>query len=424
MRFEGEIYELDLDLALALPPDYRARIARESTFLGADGTPLAGLAEKRARNALAGTYASRPVPTVLGGGRRNEARPMLIPGLWPTGIMAMLSGQPKVGKTTLLVDSLAALLIPGRRFLDYFEPANLGADPRHDSLYIWLISAEMPPDDLEDALRSAGVPPGHPWLTIDHLRALGGAQSFDLTNPEIYDHWEDRLVECYDPWEMNECWSPSVVVVDGLTAILAAAGKGVEHYGLWIAAFRRLMDSLDIPNALVVAHSTYAGDHPMGGVEGAAGSDGVWTYSASAAGKRTFLVKERLGSPPVNPLTVEMTAEGRLVARPRGRQSATRPGSGTSHESGTTPAIATKPGTSMPGLILARVNESNAEGFGPSLNDLRKNVSGSNLEVDANVARLLTNGQLFKRPRVGRGGGDAYWIAEQDDPAAGGNDSK
>lgn len=329
IRYGGNTYEVNGDGSFGsdrvrLTPERLTEIVMEGTILGRDDEPLTGAVLERVRARMLGRYADLPRPTRLSAYRRpTEAQRWLIPGLWPWGTIPMLGGNPKAGKTTLVVDLVASLAVSGRRFLGSFEPAQVTDEERERC--IWLINAETPVPALEEALwPELDVEVVHESLTIranqlvniDHLEQLGGAQMFDLTDPEIYKLWAHRLIEC-EFCDGSDDWPPAfVVIVDGLTAILQAAGKGVEAYGEWYAAFRRLMREVDVPNALAVAHNTMSGSHLMGGVEAQAGADGLWTYSSdnpdNPRSKRRFGVVPRMGGKAILPTEVRRV-EDRLV---------------------------------------------------------------------------------------------------------------
>lgn len=399
--FEGQEYDLKADEIL---PDLRERVAAEAVFLLPDNTPLTGAVLQRVRDRVSGIYAHMPSPRERSS--PTGERSWLLPGLWPWGTIPMLGGAPKVGKTAIVVDLTASLLVPDRKFLGRFDIAEARIPNEEFRRGVWLINAETPVEDLEAALPASDDQKYDSSLVIDHLEALGGAQVFDLTNPELYDLWAHRLIECWE-CDGDDDRAPFVVIVDGLTAILQAAGKGVEHYGLWYAAFRRLLRSIDIPNGLVVGHNTLAGGHLMGGVEAQAGADGLWNLDGNAKGRRTFSVLPRLGGVRIEPTPVEMNADGSLVLRPRR----------------IVQAAETTEKTTVDAL-LDYVIRSASSGHGPSAREIRHNVPGDNAEIEAERDRLVDEGRLVKLPRVGRGGGDAYWPARQDEPAAGGNDSK
>ncbi|MQA05295.1 MAG: AAA family ATPase [Streptosporangiales bacterium] len=314
-------FELPALSEVTSPERYEAMI-REGEFTYDDGTPITGRPLQRLRERVLGTYANLPDKSYLG--RRSSAqRRMLIPGFMPWGTIPMLGGNPKAGKTTIAVDFATALVMPGYRFLGHFEPAELTEEELGRGLL--LINAETPPEDLEaplDWLTEQKVAildhhlPVSDLLGIEHLEDLGGAHMFDVTDPALYDLWANRLTECHDCDGMDD-WTPFAVIVDGVTAILHAAGKGVEAYGEWYAAFRRLMREIDVPNALAIAHNTMAGSHLMGGVEAQAGPDALWTYSSDnaddPASTRRFSVRPRTGGVAVPPMRVVLNPEGRPV---------------------------------------------------------------------------------------------------------------
>lgn len=327
----------------------------------------------------------------------------VIPGLWPWGHMPQLTGQPKVGKTVAVVNLTASLLIPERRFLDHFEPSGLTQDDR--SRGIVLINAETPPAALVTELRAATEddPDAREWLDVFHLERLGGAATFDLTEPALFDHWAHELTWCND-CNRSDDWTPSVVIVDGLTAILAAAGKGVEHYGLWYAKFRSLMTELRVPNALVVGHSTLAGSHSMGGTEALAGPDGLWTYASdnvdNPRATRRFSVTPRMGGAVVPPLRVVRNESGRLVV-PSGADSG---GGDAEPAAGNADQQASK--ADAEDRVRVKLREAGTAG-------LRKTeVTGSGrlayLPREA-LARLVTRGEVIEQPE---GQGVRYWLAE------------
>lgn len=146
---------------------------------------------------MLGQYADLPRQRTLADSRVVEALRFLIPALWPEETFPMLSGNPKAGKTTVGVDLVAALAVPGRRFLGHFEPAQMTDEQRERGFL--LINAETEAKTLEAALRaeldvdvqlSGGMTvKASETVTVEHLKDLGGAQMFDLTDPEIYKMW-------------------------------------------------------------------------------------------------------------------------------------------------------------------------------------------------------------------------------------------
>jgi len=250
----------------------------------------------------------------------NTVRRWLIPGLWPWGTTPLLTGQPKAGKSTIVADLVAALAIPDRQFLGHFEPTSF--NPHENAAGITVISAEGTPEDYERELLRLGVSDdpddtSQAPVTLFHLEA--DQLSFDLTDHDVFDEWLYRLAKC-NRCDGSDDMIPTVIIVDGLTAVLQNAGKGVEQYAAWIAAFRRLQHQLRTPNALVVGHSTFRGGHSLGNTEGSAQSDGLWVYLSTdpdnPAAKRKFKVTPRLGGVSIPPTRVDLV-EGRLILATR-----------------------------------------------------------------------------------------------------------
>ena len=295
--------------------------ARHGVITDGGGLRFEGLPLQRLRDRLLGTYSAMPEPRPLGGRPPQRKKRWLVQDVWRYGTMPMFGGNPKTGKSTLVIDLTSALLTPGRRFLDHFEVPDLAEHERD----IYLINPETPVDDFEDEMEAQGLGYGSE-VTVDHLEELGGAHVFDVTDPAKYDLWAHRFAFC-ESCDGTDDRTPFIVIVDGLTAILQAAGKGVEHYGLWYAAFRRLMRQVDVPSALVVGHNTLSGGHLMGGAEAQAGPDGLINYWSEnpdrPASRRWLSVVPRMGGNPVGPLEVRLDA-GRLraVTGPGNRESA------------------------------------------------------------------------------------------------------
>lgn len=332
----------------------------------------------------------------------------VVPGLWPWGHLPLLTGQPKVGKTAMVADLTATLVIPGRQFLGHFEPADLTGDDRNRGIV--LINAETPPAALHAELRNtfAGVPENIredvvDMLEVMHLQRHGGAATFDLTEPNIFDQWAHNLTSCWDCDRLDD-WTPSVVIVDGLTAILHAAGKGVADYGPWYAKFRDLMTELNVPNALVVGHSTLEGSHSMGGTEALAGPDGLWTYKSDNVNNpratRRFSVTPRLGGVVVTPLRVVRDESGRLIV-PTGEGLL----DGNNAEAASTT-------DQQDAATKAEEEVREALGRAGSAGLRKTEVTGSGryaYPIREALVRLLASGEVIERPESR---GSRFWLAE------------
>jgi len=297
---------------------------QKAELLYPNDTPLPEKSAERARLRLLepdtnlGNWESR----LLGARIPEGPRRWMVRDLWPWGTTPLLSGQPKAGKTTLVAELVASIAIPGRRFLGHFDPVELTGDER--SYGVTIISAEGAPEDYERELIRLGIDNDardQALVILYHLEAEG--LNFDLTDAAIFNEWLLRLAIC-DNCDGSDDMVPTVIIVDGITAILANAGKGVEHYSKWVAAFRRLQRELGTPNGLIVGHSTRKGDHPLGNTEGAAQSDGLWNYTAkssSPSALRYFEVTPRLGGTAI-PKTRVDRLDGRLqlISRANYRQ--------------------------------------------------------------------------------------------------------
>jgi len=364
------------------------------------GAPMTGVEQRRLAANFLGTYDHWPEP-----GKRPEGGPKLwlIPDVWPCGYNVMLGGNPKAGKSTIAIDLLSAAMngpYDGRRFLDYFEVTQLTKD-QLESRPVWYINAENPPDALVAAMFAAGLGEWYEnGLVVEHLEYLGGARAFDLTDAEIYAWWEVRLTQA--PRSHWDDQIPLIVIVDGLTAIL---GGTTAKYGEWYSRFRDLLKSLGIPNALVIAHSTLAGDHLMGGVEAQAGSDGNWNLERTKSGKRLFSVQARMGGKDVARLEVRLDPDGRL------RAGGNPPPAGAAAGAGPSPVAPTPQSTrNLKAEVLKAVTEAYAAGVQPSGSKIRQAVRGRNEDIDEALSALVGAGQIeqFKATGPSGGGGFAY----------------
>ena len=326
----------------------------------------------------------------------------VIPGVWPWGHMPQLTGQPKAGKTSVVVNLVASLLVPGRRFLDYFEPSGLTQDDRHRG--ITLINAETPADALVAELMTATEedPEARRWLDPVHLEQEGGAAVFDLTDPGLFDQWAHTLTSCWD-CDRSDDWTPSVVIVDNLTAILAAAGKGVEQYSVLYAKIRSLMTELRVPNLLVVGHSTLAGSHSMGGTEALAGPDGLWNLAMDNVddprSARRFSVIPRMGGAVVPPLRVVRTGSGHLVVPSDADSDGSRAESASVEaDQHSEAAVEERVRAKLRDAGVAGLRKTEVTGRGRFAQPVREAL-----------ARMVASGEVIEHPE---GQGFRYWLAE------------
>lgn len=303
--------------------EHRHQVIVRGTYVMPDGELMPEANVRRVRATLLGTYDSRPR---MLDPREDEPGRELISGLWRWGTVPMLGGPPKVGKSTLIAELIAALIIPGRRFLGYFDPVQL--TPEERARAIWLLNAENPPGELHEALLAAGLQfdidaapyyyaEGGGVLYVEHLEDHGGASVFDLTVPENRDWWEYRFMQC-PCTGIDDSQPPLVVIADGVTAML---GSDTTRYGAWFGPFRDLLRALDVPNGLAVGHNGLAGKHLMNGVESMAGPDGLWTYTSPNADEpsapRYFWTVPRLRAAAVPKGRVRIGEDGLLSYKPK-----------------------------------------------------------------------------------------------------------
>lgn len=410
-------------------------VMEEGIYFDSEGEEITGPRRDRVRDRLHGEQPRPLAVSGIGGnpfldedGSAAETT-WLIPGMqaWGTGVF--LGGAPKSGKTELVADLVAALLVPGTRFLNYFEPADLPEDGVLDR-GILVVNAETNSRVFRQLLWRAGVDdtarPGAQFRprdlvnVVDLAEGPGGPASFDVTDPAVFDRWSRDLVydESGDLDGSGE-WAPFAVIVDGLTAIL---GGETSRYGVWYSKFRELMALVGVENSFVTGHSTLRGDHLMGGVEALAGSDGNWVYTLADAdnpwSSRVFRTSPRTGNGDPFSARVKRT-DGRLLIDPSTVRWASpeRPVNASEGPSGTNPPAGTheapqghpQTGGVIREKVLDFVSRCNGAGTGPSVRQIRDEIPGDNSEVDSALRALVDDGRLTQKTRKGRGGGHAYW---------------
>jgi hypothetical protein len=325
IEFEGRFYDpyepghLWRNEWAILAPSHaeeRRQIVSEGVIL-VRGEPASDSRSRFERADILGTYTGLPKsfdPTVRGPKRAY------VPGLMNHGTIPMLGGPPKGGKSSFTTQFSAALIVPGRRFLDYFDPAEMTEEERRRD--VWLINAEHPADDIHEMVTDTGLefdnettdpffthPASEAWLYVQHLEEMGGSDTFDLTRQENRDEWEYRFLKAG-----QGSTPPLTVIVDGVTAILKS---DTTRYGEWYHHFKALLKSVGIPNGLAVGHSGLRTGHLMNGVESMAGPDGLWMYDANEPDKdprtkRYFSVAPRGRGPLVERTRVVLGEDGIL----------------------------------------------------------------------------------------------------------------
>jgi hypothetical protein len=297
---------------------WRTGILREGRFY-LDDVLLSPARARFEAARIMGSY--RDTPEIFDPSVTGPVRPY-VPGLWNHGTIPMLGGPPKAGKSTLVSELSAALIIPGRRFLGRFDPVEVAENEKNRD--VWYLNGENPPDDIHKCLLETGlqfvtyeeggpyyhVPESDRLLIVEHLDQIGGPDVFDLTQPNSREFWEYRLLR-----PSNGERPPLTVIADGVTAML---GSNTMGYGAWYFGFKKLLRALDIPNGLAVGHTGLNTGHLMQGVESMAGPDGLWTYDAREPDKnpsapRYFWASARGRAPVVERSRIVMGPGGRLI---------------------------------------------------------------------------------------------------------------
>lgn len=304
-----------------LPSLGQRRIIEGGVYTSAGGDRIDGRARQRVVDRLLGVYDS--LPTIIDPTAEEHQTRAYIPGLWFFDTMPALVGPKGWGKTKLVCQFCAALIIPGRRFLGYFEPMELTHEERRRD--VWLIVPETRVGAIHDALLLAGLVftyrDGIPCYASKELGLAGGvlivqhlqgrASEFDLTDEAKRVWWADYLVEY-----TNRPEPPIALVVDGITAILR---NDTGRYGSFTSALGSLRVDAGIPNVLGVLHSPMGVriDTPMNGIESMGEWDGMWLASAGAfpvrpSTSRTFYALPREGDPDVPERRIVMGDDGML----------------------------------------------------------------------------------------------------------------
>ena len=291
----------------------------EDGRISRDGVPLPRAEEEKIkRRLLADVSDQHDVvdPTAI----EHEKREYL-PGLMGHGTSPGLVAPKGWGKTKFLCALAAALLIPRRRFLDFFAPAQMTEEERRRD--VWLLNAETPVAAVHaELLRNGlqfgyrdGTPcyfslsheEGNGVLIVEHLVQTEPAE-FDLTDEAKFAYWADRLGSIGN--------GPLTVIADGVTAML---GGQTNRTGEWTSRFKALLKECDISNGLGVMHSNLSPGvvTPMEGVESMNQWDGMWYGSSPrfpirSSDSRFFEVIARLGDADVPKRQVVMDENGLL----------------------------------------------------------------------------------------------------------------
>lgn len=296
---------------------------RDTRITDAGGRSLDTKAKQAVKERLLRVFEMQPIFDPSSPEAQTRA---YIPGLMNHDTVPAFVGPKGWGKTKFLFRELApALIIPGRRLLNHFKPAEMTDKERQRD--VGMLNSETRPGAVHEELVAAGLVftyrDGVPCyvseelgldagvLLVEHLMKNGGATQFDLTADEKRDYWEDRLLRFADRGRR-----PLTLIADGVTAML---GNDTMRTGAFTSAFKMLLEEVGIPNGLGVLHSPMGAnvDTPMQGLESMGEWDGMWLASASAfpvepSTARSFRTLPRLGDPEVPRRKIVLEEDGRL----------------------------------------------------------------------------------------------------------------
>jgi len=327
----------------------------------------------------------------------SQPRVALFPGLMDVDQHSILLGQKASGKSRLGMDIFEAAVTPGHRLFGPtgpVGPANLGPNDR-----IVFFNAEDPVALVEEMVERRGMNgEGRRPFDLHHLARMGGPSILDVINNANFDAWAANFSKCTTCPEVVNFQVPKFVIVNGLTAIL---GEKEERYGEWSSAWVELMAFVGIPNSLVIAHSTYDGEHPLGDTTSWTRYNGVWFFTKTKAGVRRFRTDPRFDDVHrIEPFIVVLGADGRQYpAEPKSSRA-----QGVIGEADETERTSAKP--SLADTILSFLEEHpNSTGSA-----IRDGVRGDDKKIDSTLGALVGSGRVVREARQAPGGGWLYRV--------------
>lgn len=164
-----------------------------------------------------------------------------ITDLWPTGGRVLLTAQWKAGKTTLVGNTIRAL-VDDQPFLDRY-PCSPGA-------HVVLIDDELNEATLQTWLRDQDIT-NTTAVSIISLR--GRVATFDITDPDVRHEWAQLLT------------GADVIIFDCLRPVLDALGLDENHEaGRFLVAFDTLLAETGASEAMIVHHMGHHGERSRG----------------------------------------------------------------------------------------------------------------------------------------------------------------
>lgn len=182
----------------------------------------------------------------------------LVEGLWPAEGNVLLAAQAKVGKTTLIVNLIKALL-DGQPFLGAHQVSTL--DGR-----VGLLNLEMSGKTMTNWLGKAGIAKSDD-LSVWNLRGQAGL--FDIRNAKRREEWAKLVADA----------GIQVLVLDCLTPVLTALNLNEDkELRVLLYAFSELQALAGVREGFVVHHTGWDASRPRGDSASIGWGDANWNY--------------------------------------------------------------------------------------------------------------------------------------------------
>lgn len=235
----------DDDPGTPLDPDMAyEEAARTSERIATKTRELRELDEARRRlkrEQRAGQARPRPVALNEFLARTYDSPTYRIEQVWPTGGRVLLAAQFKAGKTTLMANTLRAL-VDGDDFLDRF-PVAPGAR-------VLLVDNELDERMLHQWLSDQQIRNTH---DVRLLSLRGRVETFDILDRETRAEWAADIA------------GSDVVIFDCLRPVLDALGLDENRdSGRFLVAFDALLTEAGATEAVVVHHMGHTGERSRG----------------------------------------------------------------------------------------------------------------------------------------------------------------
>ncbi|MEJ1113833.1 AAA family ATPase [Paenarthrobacter sp. CCNWLY172] len=295
-----------------------------------------------------------------------------IDGLHPTGGRVMLLAMRKTGKSTL-VGNLARCLVD-----DYPLFGRFRVEPVERLL---IIDNELDERTSKRWLRDQGIKNTH---RVDVLHLRGQTGTFNILDPVIRSQWARR------------CEGVDLAFFDCLRPILDALGLSEDKdAGRFLVAFDAFLAEAGIGEAVVVHHMGHSGERARGDSRIQDWPDAIWKLVAEDpedhSSPRFFSAYGRDVNVPEFQLDFESTT--RHLTHAGGSRKDGKIGN---HLEAVIDFVILHPGVSRSGI--------------------KEQLRGDDKVIASAVDRAVELGRLEERPRLGRGGGKAYFPAPEPKP--------